>query len=190
MIQIFIKYSQKFGKISVYHLYLKINSSADNFNIILTVIGIFTFYFSFIQQLPFFKSTAFVLYQSRKELGGEGSDLPIFANSETAAVLESLEGLFYGLTWWSDWKVSKTYFMGQNWPQKSQNCPKSISREPLYKVSYPLKMTARHGLLSVVWDVYTSQTTGSSLKYYFFVFFGPYNDENVWFHVPREPLVV
>ena len=94
MIQIFIKYSQKFGKISVYHLYLKINSSADNFNIILTVIV-----FSFIQQLPFFKSTAFVLYQSRKELGGEGSDRPIFANSETAAVLESLEGRFYGLTW-------------------------------------------------------------------------------------------
>ena len=104
-------------------------------------------------------------------MGGEGSDRPIFANSETAAVLESLEGRFYGLTWWSDRKVSKTYFLGQNWPQKSQNCPKSISREPLYKVSYPLKMTARHRLLSVVWDVYTPQTTGSSLKILFFCFF-------------------
>ena len=36
----------------------------------------------------------------------------MFANSETAAVLESLQGLFLGLTWWSDWKVGETYFMG------------------------------------------------------------------------------
>ena len=34
--------------------------------------------------------------------GGGGGDLPILAKSEAAAVLESLEGLFSGLTWRSD----------------------------------------------------------------------------------------
>ena len=31
----------------------------------------------------------------------EGGDRPVIENSETAAVLESLEGLFPGLTWWA-----------------------------------------------------------------------------------------
>ena len=50
--------------------------------------------------------------------------------------MESLEGLFLGLIWWSGWKVSKTHFLGQNWAQEPQNCPKSISRELLVVESW------------------------------------------------------
>ena len=57
----------------------------------------------------------FLMDQSRK-----GDDRPIIANSKIAAVLESIEGLFSRLTWWSDWKVSETHFLAQNWAIKSQ----------------------------------------------------------------------
>ena len=49
------------------------------------------------KRVTFNKTSAqllFIIYQSRK-----GSDCPIIANSETAAVSKSLEGLFSGLTW-------------------------------------------------------------------------------------------
>ena len=39
-------------------------------------------------------------------------------------------------------------------------------------VGWPLKMTARHNLLWAFEDMYTPQTTGSSLKPYFFVYWG------------------
>ena len=61
----------------------------------------------------------------------EGEDCPIIGNSETTAVLESLDGLFSGLTCWSGWKMGETIFFGQNWAPKPQHCPKSISCELL-----------------------------------------------------------
>ena len=63
-------------------------------------------------------------------------DRPIIASTETAAVSESLDGLFEGLNWWSDWKESKTSFLGQNWTQNCQNSLKSISRESLVVESW------------------------------------------------------
>ena len=51
----------------------------------------------------------------------------IIANCETAVVLELLEGLFSGLNWGSDQKVSEPIFSGRNWTQNPQICPKSIS---------------------------------------------------------------
>ena len=50
------------------------------------------------------------------------------------AVLESLEGLFSGLTSWS--KLDETHSLCQNWAQKHQNCPKSIFRKSLVAESW------------------------------------------------------
>ena len=41
---------------------------------------------------------------------GRGSDRPVIVNSETAAVLESLEGLFEGLTWSQAERWAKRFF--------------------------------------------------------------------------------
>ena len=67
-------------------------------------------------------------------------DCPIFANSQTAAVLEYLEGLFWGLTWWSDWKVCKTDFWPKLWPKVQKLFKSRISRtNGRGKLIYPLK---------------------------------------------------
>ena len=67
--------------------------------------------------------------QSRK-----GDGCLIIANSETAAVLESLQGLFSELTRWIVQKVSETQFPGQNWVPKAPKLPKiHISQADGYK---------------------------------------------------------
>ena len=66
-----------------------------------------------------------------KDQSRQGGDRPIIANSKTAAVLESIASLFSGLTWRSSQKLGETHFLGQNWAQKPQICPKSVSGESL-----------------------------------------------------------
>ena len=83
------------------------------------------------------------LDQSRK-----GGDRPVIANSETSAVLESLEGPFSGLTWWSGRKVGETHFwakIGPKSPKIAQNL--YLTNHRSYKVGWPLKMTKRIDLL-------------------------------------------
>ena len=67
----------------------------------------------------------------------EGGDCRIVANSETAAILKSLQVLFSGLTWWSDWKVGETrFFCAEIGSISPRNCPKSISTESLVVESW------------------------------------------------------
>ena len=121
-----------------------------------------------------------ILGQSRK-----GLDRPIFANSETAtSALESLEGLFSGLTWFSGWKMDKTYILGQNLPSKPPNCPKFISRKPFVVESW-LTLQNDHKdyfTMGVVRFVYPSEKHECPEKT-IFCFLGTYNKGIAWFSI-------
>ena len=105
----------------------------------------------------------------------KGGDCPVIENSTTVAVLESLESLFSGLTWWSSWKVSETHFSSQNWAKKPQNCPNSISHEPLVVETWlnPQNDLKTWFTVNVLRYVYLSDPRKCPKNaYFFFVFWG------------------
>ena len=99
--------------------------------------------------------------------------------------MESLEGLFSGLTWWSGQKLDKTHFLSENWTQKPQNCSKSISRELLVLRSWLTSQNNRKTwfAIGVLRYVHPSENRRCHKNTSFFFFFGSYKDEIIWFSI-------
>ena len=120
----------------------------------------------------------------------EEGDSPIFANFRDSSYFGILSKVCFK-DWLNDQAESgKNQFLGQEWDQKSQNCPISISPEQLVVESLLTTQNDRKtwftmgGLRCVYpWD------NRNFPKNTIVCIFGPYNDEIAWFSVSREPPV-
>ena len=109
-------------------------------------------------------------------------DGPIIVNSETAVVLESLEDLFSGLTYGSCWKVDS-------------KAPKLPKIHILWTSGHRrLVESTKHSKVLIYYErpaiLYPSDNRKCPKSKIIICFWGPYNDDIVWFSISRKPLVV